>query len=167
MLSGLAYLVPQHRLRTNANNPQMALVQSATAALQNGESPTEVIRSLPATDMGQTSLPYLVVYNVDKSPVAASTNLNGKPPVPPPGVFDYSKNHADDRFTWQPQTNVRCAAIMRYVSGAKPAYILAGRSLKEVERHEGQLALTVLMGWLFAIVASVSVFWLSGNRSPA
>jgi len=165
MLSGMVYVVAQQNLRSNADDPQTALVQDAAVQLQNGTSPQQIISTLPTTQLDQTLSPYMVIYSVDKTPVVSSTLLNGKVPVLPSGVFDYAKNHTDDRVTWQPENGVRSAAIVRYVSGSQPGYILVGRSLQEIEKRESQLGDIIFIGWLLTLLGTVLIFWIFERRT--
>ncbi len=39
----------------------------------------------------------------------------------------------EDRITWQPEPGIRSAVVVVHYTGATPGYVMAGRSLREVE----------------------------------
>jgi hypothetical protein len=71
------------------------------------------------------------------------------------GVFDYTRAHGQDRITWQPRSGVRSAAIVARYGGAHPGFVLAGRSLREVEAREDRLTLMVGIAWAATLGASL------------
>ena len=118
-------------------------------------------------------------------------------PVPPKGVFDFTRSNAgeffsgplapisrlrmqfasnvrpvgEDRITWQTASGLRFAAVIIHFSASStPAsiasssgaissgFVLAGRSLREVESREGQLEVVVGVGWVVTLI--ITVIWL-------
>lgn len=155
-LSGLVYITAQQLLRHSANDPQIQLAEDSAASLSQGQNPQAV---LPANQINiENSLaPYVIIFDEKGQPVASSAQLDGATPVVPGGVFEYTRQTGEDRFTWQPKTGVRSAAVMTHFGGASPGFVLAGRSLREVEVREDQLLKLVGAAWLgFLIFASVS-----------
>jgi len=74
-------------------------------------------------------------------------------------VFDYVRQHGEDRITWQPEPGVRSATVVTSYGGAHPGFVLAGRSLRLVEERVDQLGLMVGLGWfgiLFAALVAVT-----------
>jgi hypothetical protein len=143
-LSLVIYVVAQQMLRQGANDPQIGMAEAAAAALAAGQTYDSV---LPAEIVAfDASLkPFLIVFDETGIPVASSAYLKGGVPAPPPGVFDYTRTHGQDRITWQPRRGVRLAAVVQHFAGQNSGFVLAARSLREVERHANQiLALTVL-----------------------
>lgn len=85
----------------------------------------------------------------------------------------------EDRFTWQTATGLRFATIVVHFhasstnasmapasSGAvSSGFVLAARSLREIEGRESQLALMVFAGWVISVVILLSGFaiksWMS------
>jgi hypothetical protein len=165
MLAGTIYLVSQQMIRGAANDPQIQMADETVQRLQAGASATSLISGDQA-DMEKTLSPYLIIYNEDRTPLAAGVTLKGAIPKPPVGVFEYTKNQGQDRLTWQPQEGVRSALVMRYFSAAdQSGYVLAGRSLTEAEKQESQITLLVSIGWFLSLVGSMLVFWLAERRT--
>ena len=159
LLSGLVYGAGQQVLRWAANDPQIQMAEDAANALTNGQAPQTVVPAA-SVDIASSLAPYLVVFDDAGKPVASSGLLHGQPPTLPSGVFDYVRQHGEDRITWQPEPGVRSATVITRVSGSRPGFVLAGRSLREVEQRESQLELIVGLGWLgtlFAALIAVSL----------
>ncbi len=160
-LAGTVYLVAQQGLRSGADAPQLQLAEDAARALDAGVAPSTVTG--PATvDVTRSLAPFVVVFGSDDKPIAASGQLDGAPPVPPAGVLDHAANGTPNRVTWQPRGGLRIATVtVRWSGGA----VLAGRSLREVERLEDQALLLVGLGWagtMAALAAAcVAVAWLA------
>jgi hypothetical protein len=83
----------------------------------------------------------------------------------------------EDRFTWQTATGLRFATIVVHFNASSSAplstnssivpasggaissgFVLAARSLREIENRESQLALSVLMGWFASIIILLGGF---------
>ena len=92
--------------------------------------------------------------------VASDALLNGSTPELPAGVLDDVRKNGEDRFTWQPEPGVRIAAVVAPLPGTSEGFVLAGRSLREVELREDNIeALTlialavILIGMLLVVAA--------------
>ncbi len=145
----LAYVLVQQDLRQSANDPQIQMAE-------DNISPA----SLPAIDISQSLAPFVIIFDDNGKPIASSGTLNGATPVPPAGVFDYVRTSGggnlrptdvfgEDRFTWEPESGVRVAAV---VVRQGSDFILAGRNIREVERREDRAVLTTLAAWLVGVV---------------
>ena len=114
-------------------------------------------------------------------------------PVPPGGVFDYVRQHGQERISWQPILGttsdkdqksalnggvtphghgVRIAAVVQRVAqvgNAPGGFVLAGRNMREVESREhlvGQLAMLAWLAMLGLIVVATAAFgWFTRPRS--
>jgi hypothetical protein len=148
-LAGTIYLVAQQGLRSGADSPQLQLAEDAAAALDAGSLPTAVTG--PATvDVGQSLAPFVVVFDASGRPLGSSGTLDGADPAPPRGVLDHAAAGVPNRVTWQPRAGVRIATVtVRWRGGT----VLAGRSLREVERLEDQALLLTGLGWAGTLVA--------------
>jgi len=155
LLSGLIFLVTQQSLRLSANDPQIQMAED-TASQLSTQKDTFQITSLPRVDIGKSLSPFEIIYDADGTIISSSGQLNGKVPALPKGVFAYAKEHPDDRFTWQPQDGVRIAAVVKHFSGRTDGYVLAGRSLREVENRVEKLQTDVMLGW--AVTEAVIFF---------
>ncbi len=154
ILCALLYLAVQQHIRQSANDPQIQLAQDRAALLSQNKTLQEVVPSTPV-DMRKSLSPFLIVFNDQGQVIASSGQLDGKTPTPPPGIFEYVKTHGEDRITWEPQERVRIAAVVTSFKGDKSGFILAGRSLREVEKRTYQLSIEVLGAWVAALILSL------------
>ncbi|HTY39843.1 MAG TPA: hypothetical protein VMC43_02005 [Candidatus Paceibacterota bacterium] len=153
LFAGLIYGVAQQIVRQSANDPQVQMAEDAAVALAGGMAPSVLLPNTPPVDIATSLSPYLIVFDGRGTPIAASGRLHGNIPVPPPGVLEYALAHGEDRLTWQPERDVRIAAVVRPYAGAQAGFVLAGRSLRETESRTGALLKMVLLGWLFTLGA--------------
>ncbi len=160
ILSGTLYIVAQQMLRQGANDPQIQMAEDAARAVENGATVGNVIPS-GEVDIAKSLAPFLNDYDVDGKPVAGNGHLNGALPIIPAGVLQYAHDHGEHRLTWQPQPGVRSAVVVIvYRTGAVTGYMVAGRSLREVEAREGQVSMFALLGWLALLVTTFVIVWV-------
>jgi hypothetical protein len=162
------YAIPQQVLRNGANDPQIQLATDAVARLEDGAGPSDAV-SAGNVDMARSLAPFVIAYDDQGHPLASQAKLNGGVPSPPTGVFDYVRQHGEERVSWQPilgkVRGVRVAAVIERVGGAHPGFVLAGRSLREVEAREEQveqMAGLTWLGMLILIIVGTAVYgWLT------
>ncbi len=146
LLCGLVYASVQQNFRQSANDPQIQMAEDAALRLERGEEIQNVIPK-ESVDLSQSLSPYVAVYDAGGIAVASSGSLDGTLPQPPSGVFAYTREHGEDRVTWQPRPSVRDAIVVRhYMNGDTQGFVLAGRSLGEIEKREERLFAEVLLG---------------------
>ena len=143
-LGGLVYLVAQQSLRLGANEPQVALARDAGGALAAGAAAENVVPNT-RVDIADSLSPFVTVFDDGGRAEATSGTLHGQPPKLPGGVFDYVREHGEERVTWQPEPGVRVAAVVVRPSGSPARFVLAGRSLREAEARVDQLGLLVAL----------------------
>jgi hypothetical protein len=167
LLCGLVYLAVQQSLRLGANDPQIQLAEDAAAALSAGGTPGSL---LPTTQVEiSTSLaPFMVIYNNEGEPLVSSGLLHGAIPLLPSGVFDYTRQNSEDRVSWQPEAGVWIAAVVVAYGGSQPGFVLAGRSLREVETRESQVeqmtGMALLATLAVSLVAVTACEFIFANR---
>jgi hypothetical protein len=154
MLSVVIYLTVQQDLRIGANEPQVQLAEDAAAALTNQQAADSVV---PAgkVDIAVSLAPYLLVYDASGKVLASNAVLNEASPTIPAGVFDFARQHGDNRVTFQPEPGVRSALVIVPVAGGQGGYVVAGRSLREVEKRIDLLGLQVGAGWAGTMLVSL------------
>ncbi len=157
---GLVYTAVQHDLRMGANDPQLQLAEDAARALDAGAPATSLVGSA-AVDVAVSLAPFVVIFDPAGHVLATDGQLDGHDPIPPPGVLDAAHQSPPNAVTWEPRTGVRIASVAVPWNGGT---VLAGRSLREVERQEDQALLIVAAAWLVmlgALAASAVVAaWL-------
>jgi hypothetical protein len=166
-------VIPQQVLRNGANDPQVQLATDTAARLEGGASLAEAV---PAGDvnMARSLAPFIIAYDDQGRPLASQAKLNGNVPAPPSGVFDYVRQHGEERVSWQPilgrERGVRITAVVERVGGAHPGFVLAGRSLREVEAsedHVRNLAGLTWLGMLALIAIGTLVYGRLTRPQPA
>jgi len=166
------YAIPQQVLRQGANDPQIGLAGDLVARLEAGVAATEAVPA-GTVDMARSLTPFLIVYDDQGKAVASQAQLNGQTPVLPRGVLDFVRTHGEERVSWQPvpgsMHGVRIAAVVERVGGAHPGFVVAGRSLREVEAREAQveeMAGAAWVGMLLLILAGTAGFgWVTRVRA--
>lgn len=156
LLCGLVYLAVQQSLRQGANDPQVQMAEDASAALAAGGTPESVL-AVAQVEISNSLAPFMVIYNDTGGPLASSGLLHGTVPLLPSGVFDYTRQNGEDRVSWQPESGVRIAAVVVAYGGAQPGFVLAGRSLREVEKRESQVEQITGIVWLVTLAGSLVV----------
>ncbi len=145
----LVYVTVQQSLRQGANDPQVQMAEDAAAAL-NGGATDEAVVPKEQVEFSSSLAPFLVLYDMNGSPVAGSGLLNGKLPDYPVGALEAARGSGENRVTWQPQPGVRMASV---VVPYKAGYVVAGRSLREVENREAQTEMIAALAWLVTLAA--------------
>jgi hypothetical protein len=64
-------------------------------------------------------------------------------------------SYSKDRITWQPQSGVRSAIVVTQFKGPNPGFILAGRSLREVEIREDDIMHLIFLGWIAILLVTL------------
>jgi hypothetical protein len=170
ILSGLIYISVQQSYRQNMNDPQIQIAEDIATSLSAGESPQKLIAPFEHIDISKSLSPYVIIVDHNLKPIVSSAELDGKIPLPPAGVFgsvkkyinfigsELSREGADrreNRVTWQPRQDVRSAiVVIPYTHGTDSGFVLAGRSLREVEVRVQNLTLFVFLAWIASLISS-------------
>lgn len=152
LVSLMVYGAVQQDLRQSANDPQIQMAEDTARALAGGKLPATLVQG-ETVDIATSLSPYLIIFNDAGQPTASSARLNGQTPALPNGVFDFVRQQGEDRITWQPQPGVRSATVIVPYRGSNPGFVLAGRSLREVEKREDQLTTNLALGWIVSQIA--------------
>jgi hypothetical protein len=150
----LVYGAVQQDLRMGGDDPQIQLAEDAADILAGGALAGSVV---PTTqiDVSRSLAPFVIVYDGSGKVLASSGLLHGQVPALPPGVLNYVRQHGQDRVTWQPEPGVRIAAVVARFDGSQAGSVLAGRSLREVEKREDNLLLLCSAALLVTLGASL------------
>jgi len=185
--------IPQQVLRQDANDPQIALADDLVAKLEQGVLPSEAV---PATslDITRSLTPFVIVYDDLGRPLASQAQLDGQTPAPPQGIFDYVRQHGEDRVSWQPTIGtasnkdeksplngglpsqrghgVRIAAVIQRVqlaNGSPGGFVLAGRNMREVEAREAKVRQMAAFTWIcmlgVILFGTVAFGWYTRPRA--
>jgi hypothetical protein len=151
-VAALVYLTAQQVWRQQANDPQVQLAEDAAARLAAGAAPAAVVLPEPV-DIGRSLAPFVTVFDASGRVLATSGRLHAADPVPPAGVLARARRTGGNGVTWQPEPGVRIATIEVAVHGSDGTVVLAGRSLREVERRVSRFGTIVALGLLATLVA--------------
>ena len=134
-LCALVYLTVQQSLRMGANDPQIQMAEDAAGSLNAGASVETVVPSTKV-EIADSLASFVIVFDNSGKVLASSATLHGEVPTYPAGVLDYVRQKGQDRVTWQPEAGVRLATVaVPYNNG----FVMAGRSLTEIEKRESQV----------------------------
>lgn len=159
VVMGVLYMNVQQSYRSGANDPQIQLAEDIASAIKQGHSISPFLKD-DTVDLSKSLSPFFILYSADGQPIQSSALLNGQIPQLPSGVLNYAKIHDDDRITWQPQPGVRLATVIKWTGSSPVAFVLVGRSLKEVEVRESNLRTTVAIGWIVCmIIIGITAIW--------
>jgi len=173
LIIGLVYGAVQQNYRQGANDPQVQLSEDSAEILNQGQDPQDLVPGGSATDMAKSLAAFIIIYDDSGKVAAASAQLDGSTPAVPSGVLEFAKAHNQERFTWEPKSGVRVAAVITRYGGDKPGYVMVGRSLREVEKREEALSLMVAVAWggsmLVILLLLVMALWRErgGRHHPA
>ena len=160
LFCGLVYATVQQNYRQLANDPQIQIVQDTVATINSGFSPKDAtFRS--TIDISRSLAPYIIIYDASGKPIVSGAVLDGKTPNPPKEVFNFAKKAEENRFTWEAKKGVRSAVVLAYYKGKESGFVLAGRSLREVEKREAQLGIQVGLAWIIILVVILTVVIIS------
>lgn len=144
----LVYAAVQQDYRQSANDPQIQLAEDAAVAVGGGTTAQNQSLSFEGNvDIGASLAPYLVFYNDAGTPTGGNGFLDGRFPLLPSSLFDYVRAVGETRVTWQPEAGIRQAIVVARIGGAAPGFVMAGRSLREVEVRENMLGIMALATW--------------------
>jgi hypothetical protein len=148
-------------------NPRAQMAAFYASEIASGVKPDQAFPR-NYVDLERSLEPFAIFYNDQGLPVTANGYLNQSIPTPPSGVFRYLRSHPTDTITWQPQPNVRIAAVIHRVAGPNPGFLLTGRSLRLVEEQEAILRNMVFGGWLLVVFLLIAgAILLSRFQHPA
>lgn len=151
LLLGTAYALTQQSTRLAADDLPLATAQRVAQELEGGADASDVVPNLKVDLKDNTNM-FVTVTDSSYHVVASSAKLNNKTPLPPKGVFEFTKQHGQDQFTWEPASGVRQATT---VISYKDGFILSGQSLKPAEDRITTFTAITMVAWL------TTVLWIS------
>ena len=158
---GLSYLLVQQDVRMSANDPQIQIAEDFAQYLENDATPGSLISPMDQPVEISTGLdPYVMIFDASGTVLASAATLHGATPAIPSGVFSHVQQYGEARFTWQPEPGVRSAVVVTPVTGSKPGFVLAGRSLREVEIREENLSHITALAWAAGIILMFMIIWV-------
>ena len=155
----LVYGAVQHVLRIGANDPQIQMAEDAADALSAGKEAASILPN-QRIDISKSLAPHMIIYDNQGHIFSSSATLHGSPPQIPGGVFADAERLGELRFTWQPEEGIRQAVVVVAYPGINSGFVLAGRSLREVEYRIDDLGLEVVIAWIGSLLGTFVVLWI-------
>jgi hypothetical protein len=159
-------IVVQQNYRISANDPQIQVSEDIATNFKDTKDATNLVPS-EKTDISKSLATFGIIYDKNGGLLASSANLDNQTPSLPKGVIDDTNKHHQSRFTWQPKSGVRLAAVIAKADGG---YVLVGRNLREVEVRERNLDISILIAWVGTLLATFAAFWILNfyeNKKPS
>jgi hypothetical protein len=151
LIIGVSYVMVQQSTRLSANDAPLALAQYIKNGLENGASPNDLVPA-SSIDLRNNNNLFAVVTDGSQDVLASSAKLDDKNPLPPKGVFIYTKSHGSDNFTWQPAAKVRLATyVLSYGQAPNNGFIVTGQSLNQYEKRIQTYTWLALAAWTAAL----------------
>ena len=164
VLSGLVAVSVQQAFRTTADDPQIQLAEDAATALSRGTAGVGSFAAGSPVDIATSVAPWVAVYDDSGRPLASSGRYAGALPILPDGVLAGARDGRERRVTWQPARGVRSAVVVTRVAGPRPLFVVAGRSLREVEMRVEALRARTLIAWAIGVAGAFAAAWLVTGR---
>ena len=155
LLCGVIYLAVQQSYRLSANDPQVQISESTANMLSQGQDLTPMLPEQKA-DLNKSLATFIIVYDDAQNPIISTADLDGQIPELPKGVLDNALEHGQNRVTWQPKPGVRIASVITKYNGG---YVLAGRSLREVESRIDLMTKKIIIAWLVTLAVAFLGTW--------
>ncbi len=150
---GFTYIATQQTLRQSANDPQIQLAEDVANRLTQGTSAQNLLPS-DSVEISHSLAPYIMFAEAGGNITTSSGMLDGQIPTLPNGLLHNVKQ--ETRVTWQPRPGIRQALVIVHVSGTSTQFVIAGRSLREVERKVDQLNVFGLAAWCAALLIIIA-----------
>jgi len=155
----LIYACVQQSYRTSANDPQLQIARDISDDLRNGRSGKKFLDA-DTIDIAQSLAVFTALFDAAGKPIQSTGLLDGKLPLPPSGVFEFTRANTENVLTWQPRAGVRMAMVFEKIKAPGKGFVAAGRSLKETEIREGNLVKMIGLAWaacLFVLLVNLSI----------
>ena len=152
LICALILISHQNIIRWDANYPQVQHAEDDAEKLLEGQQ----IFPFPSIDISTSLSPFEIIYQKNGVVTSSSGTLHGSIPQLPPGILTIAHEKGESRFTWQPANDVRIAAVV--VANDK-GFVLVGRNLREIEKHEDLVFNTIFLFWCGGIGIIVIYFF--------
>jgi hypothetical protein len=164
-ICGLVYATAQQSLRQGANDPQIEYAEDGARSIKAGQSASFGPDKI---DLNKTLGVFLAVYDKDYKVIDSNAILDGALPQPPMGVFETAQGKGQYRVTWQPKKEIRLALVIVPVGNDAGQFVVAGRSLREVEKRENWTFQMAAAVWVILILVSfVAIVFLDRKNAAA
>jgi hypothetical protein len=163
VLSLVLFAAVQQNYRQSQSDPQIQMAEDGALALASGGVPAGIVPRGLKVDVAQSLSPWIAVYDSAGVPLESTGVSNNAPPKLPIGLLEIAKDpDQNNRVTWESSTEARQALVIVYVPKTDQ-YVVAGRNMREAEARIWQMQTLVLLGWLFALAATLVASWVAAK----
>jgi hypothetical protein len=162
-LAGLAtataltiYVVTQQVWRAAANDPQVEIARGTALALDDGQSPSDVVPAR-AVAMERSLATFVTVLDDSGRVLASSGRLRGELRAMPTGVLEHVRHEGEERVTWQPERGVRIATVVERYSAGAGGFVVVGRSLEEAQDRIEKFWRLIALSWTATLVGLLAL----------
>lgn len=160
IICGLIYISVQQILRQSANDPQIQMAEDYAANISAGNI-SDSLSIDGSIDISRSLAPFIIIYDSAGKPLSGNARLNKKIPAVPVDFLLTAKNNGQSRITWQPEKGIKIAAVIIPFAGkAKGGFVLAGRSLREVQMRTSNIDMFCVSTWLILLAASYLINYI-------
>jgi hypothetical protein len=139
--------------RQQANDPQIEVTEQVAGIVRQGIPLNAIISNAEQIDLASSKALFVMIFDKERTLVGSSAQLNGAAPSVPSEVFDQANEKGEYRFDFEPTENLKFAGVMKKIDDS--AYVLAGRSLSEMEVRVATLKQPLWIGWVIAVLISL------------
>ncbi len=155
---GFTYLAIQQYIRLSANEILVQYAEGTKERIEKGAPLLHAITGLEPVDMQKSLSPFVIIYDKAGTVQTSSATLHGIAPKLPAGVFAKAMQNGENRRTWQPETGIRNAiVVIPYAITGQEGFIVAGRSLREIEKREQFLRIQIAIGTITTLIATYAI----------
>jgi hypothetical protein len=160
ILCGLLYISIQQILRQSANDPQIQMAEDYAAGVSAGNI-SDSLSPAGTIDISRSLAPFIIIYDSAGKPLTGNAILDNKIPAVPFEVLRNAKDNGQNRITWQPEKGLKIAAvIIPFFGKTKSGFVLAGRSLREVQIRTSKIDIFCVSTWLILLAASYLIHYI-------
>ncbi len=166
VLSGMIYCAAWNNYRSNANDPQVQIAEDVVIAIGQGQPADGLVPALGTTELGSTLSPFLMVFNATGTIIGSSISVDGKNPELAESVLAVAKTEGQNRTTWEPKVGVRAAVvIMPYKDSTGEGFVVAGRSLREVDARAKMVLMEIVIGTIAGLAVTLILMLLLAHKT--
>lgn len=146
-------ILAQQALRLSANETITQLSEDTSGALEAGTAATLLASPTPVR-IDKSLAPYVIITNTDGAVVASSGQLNGTSPVPSLDTLQSSTSNGIAYVSWLPNGATRQAIVIKpYHGPSGSGFVVAGRSLREIEKSNDVFLQLAIIAWISGFLA--------------
>jgi hypothetical protein len=150
------YGAVQQNYRSSADDPQVQIARDTANSLAQQANPLNLIPPTPV-DIADSLATFTMLYDVQDHLLGTNALLDDQAPEVPNGVIDTARENGENRVSWQPKPGVRSAIVAVASPGPDGGVVIVGRSLREVEKREQNLGVSLMVGWAVTLLATLGV----------